>query len=73
MTWIDNISWSPLLIVGVFLAIAPINPEPHLAEKLQMLSEGMLIRPADIFDLLMHSTPSVLMAIKAIRQFVLKV
>lgn len=73
MTWLDNLQWPMLLIAGLFLALAPLQPEPHLVEKLRMLSTGSLTKPIDIFDLLMHSAPLFLMAIKAIRQFVLKV
>jgi hypothetical protein len=73
MVWLDNLDWSMLLIAGVFLAIAPIQPEPHLVEKVRMLSQGALVKPLDIFDLLMHSAPLILIAIKAMRQFILKV
>ncbi len=72
MVWLDNLDWSLLLIAGVFLALAPLQPEPHLVEKLRMLGQGTLTKPIDIFDLLMHSAPLVLIAIKAVRQFVLK-
>jgi len=73
MIWLDNLQWPMLLIAGLFLAMAPIQPEPHLVEKIRMLSAGTLVKPIDIFDLLMHSAPLVLIAIKAVRQFVLKV
>ena len=39
-------------------------PEPHLWEKLKMLAEGTLSRPIDIFDLLMHALPWVLLVAK---------
>lgn len=71
MAWIDNLDWPILLIAGFFLAIAPMFPEPHLVEKLRMLAQGTLVKPLDIFDLFMHSAPLVLIAIKAVRQFVL--
>lgn len=69
MMWIDQLDWPLLLIAGLLLALAPMQPEPHLVEKLRMLSEGILIKPLDIFDLIMHSAPLVLIAIKASRQF----
>ncbi|MBF0347178.1 MAG: RND transporter [Magnetococcales bacterium] len=50
------------------MGIAPVAPEPHLWEKLRMLANGTLSRPLDIFDLLMHVTPSLLVLIKGIRQ-----
>ena len=65
--WIDKLPVKPLLVVAVFFALAPFQPEPHLFEKLRMLSEGTLSRPIDIFDLFMHSFPLVLLAIRLIR------
>ncbi|MGB0849334.1 MAG: RND transporter [Thiolinea sp.] len=54
----------PLLIVAVFLGLAPFSPEPHLWEKLKMLAAGELHDLVDIFDLLMHGTPVVLLLAK---------
>jgi hypothetical protein len=65
--WVDKLPVKPLLVVAVFFALAPFQPEPHLFEKLRMLSEGTLSRPIDIFDLFMHSFPLVLLAIRLIR------
>ena len=64
MKWLDKIPLAMLLAVAVFLALAPFSPEPHLWEKLKMLFEGTLVRPIDIFDLLMHGAPLVLLALK---------
>lgn len=72
MTWLDQIPWPMLLVAGLFLALAPLHPEPHLIEKLRMLGAGTLAKPIDIFDLLMHSAPLLLIAAKAIRQLALK-
>jgi hypothetical protein len=49
------------------MAVAPINPEPHLVEKTRMLLQGQLTRPLGIFDLLYHLAPMVLLAIKVWR------
>ena len=43
----------------------------RLLEMLGMLADGTLLRPLDIFDLLMHGTPAVLLMIRLYRQFVL--
>ncbi len=67
LSWIDKLPVKPLLVVAVFFALAPFKPEPHLFEKLRMLSEGVLTRPIDIFDLFMHSFPLILLAIRLIR------
>ena len=55
-----RIPWTVLLPVAIVLGLAPFTPEPHLVEKLRMLVHGQLTRPIDIFDLLMHGTPLLL-------------
>jgi hypothetical protein len=67
LNWIDKLPVKALFVVAVFFALAPIKPEPHLLEKLRMLSEGALTRPVDIFDLFMHSVPTALLVIRLIR------
>ncbi|WP_397535887.1 hypothetical protein [Roseateles sp.] len=69
LNWIDRLPWTWLLLLAAWLAIAPIRPEPHLVEKLRMLSQGTLVRPLDIFDLLMHATPLLVVLIKLWRQW----
>ena len=64
MEWLDKIPTVPLVIVAVFLGLAPFVPEPHLLEKLKMLRAGTLVRPLDIFDLLLHGVPALLMFVK---------
>ena len=67
LNWIDRLPVKALLVVAVFFALVPFQPEPHLFEKLKMLYHGELTRPIDIFDLFMHSLPAVLLAIRLIR------
>lgn len=67
MNWLDKIPLSTLLIIALLLGLAPFTPEPHLWEKLKMLAAGTLARPIDIFDLLMHGTPVLLLALKLAR------
>ena len=64
MEWLDKIPTVPLVIVAVFLGLAPFVPEPHLWEKLKMLRAGTLVRPLDIFDLLLHGVPVLFMLMK---------
>lgn len=64
MKWLDKIPLGTLVIAALLLGLAPFTPEPHLWEKLKMLADGTLVKPIDIFDLLMHGTPVVLLAIK---------
>ncbi|OSM06209.1 hypothetical protein [Magnetofaba australis] len=68
---VDSIDWPILIFAALFLGSAPMHPEPHLVEKLRMLASGTLSRPIDIFDLVMHATPVVLVLLKAYRQFVM--
>jgi len=56
-----------LLLAALLLGLAPFSPEPHLWEKLKMLAAGELKRPIDIFDLVMHGAPLLLLLIKATR------
>jgi len=64
MKWLDRIPLSLLLPLAVLMALAPFTPEPHLWEKLKMLASGTLVRPIDIFDLFLHGTPLLLLALK---------
>jgi hypothetical protein len=64
---LDEIPIFMLVIAAFFLGIAPIFPEPHLWEKLKMLAAGTLVRPLDIFDLLMHGAPTLLLILRLAR------
>lgn len=67
MKWLDE---TPLWMVAVgalALGLAPFMPEPHLVEKFRMLFAGTLVKPIDIFDLLMHASLPVLLAVKLVR------
>ena len=66
LDWLDRLPLAPLAIAALLLGLAPFYPEPHLLEKLKMLAAGTLNRPIDIFDLLMHGTPAVLLVVKLI-------
>ena len=67
LKYIDKIPLLPLTIAAIFMSLAPFAPEPHLIEKLRMLSNGELIKGIDIFDLFWHSFLIVLLAIRLIR------
>lgn len=61
---LKNIPISLLVIISLTLGLAPFSPEPHLVQKLRLLTEGGLNRPIDIFDLLMHGAPIVLLGLR---------
>ncbi len=63
---IDKIPMALLVTFAILFAIIPMGA-PHLFEKLGMLFDGSLRKPIDIFDLFMHGTPAVLLAIRLAR------
>jgi len=52
-----QLPWIWVILACLTLGLAPFVPEPHLWEKLKMLGAGTLVRPLDIFDLVMHAAP----------------
>ncbi len=64
MRWLDKIPYLFIAPLAIFLALAPFSPEPHLWEKLKMLSAGTLVRPIDMFDLFLHASPLVILLLK---------
>ena len=67
MKWFDRIPLPTLVIITLLLGLAPFAPEPHLWQKLKMLFGGTLAKPIDIFDLVMHATPALVLILKLIR------
>jgi len=67
LRWLDATPYALLVIVAIMLLAAPVRPMPHVVEKLLMLKNGNLTKPIDIFDLLFHIFPTVLLVIKAVR------
>lgn len=64
MKWLDRLPLRWLLPIALWLAVAPVLPEPHLLEKWRWLAQGQLTRPLDQFDLLLHTLPLVLLALR---------
>lgn len=64
MNWLDKIPYPLLIVLSLTLGLAPFTPMPHLVEKISMLLAGELARPVDIFDLVMHGSPVVLLIAK---------
>lgn len=63
--FLNMLSWPLLIIASLTLGLAPFKPQPHIWEKLNMLAQGNLVQPMDIFDLLMHGLPWMLLILKA--------
>ena len=53
-----------IVIACLTIGLAPFFPIPHVWEKLTLLAQGALSRPIDIFDLLLHGTPWVLLILR---------
>ena len=69
MAWLDHFSLTLIIIACILLGLAPFFPEPHIWEKLKMLAAGDLTRPLDIFDLILHATPFVVLILKLVRMW----
>jgi hypothetical protein len=54
----------PLVLI---LGFAPFLPQPHIVEKLGMLTAGTLKKPIDIFDLFWHAWPFLLLTYRISR------
>jgi hypothetical protein len=67
LSWLDPIPYPLLILAAVFLLVAPVRPMPHVLEKLIMLKNGTLHRPIDIFDLIFHLVPTLLLGLKIVR------
>ena len=68
-TLLDKISYPVLILIAVFMLLAPFKPMPHVVEKLILLKNGTLTRPIDIFDLIYHVFPTVILLVKVFRDF----
>jgi hypothetical protein len=69
---LDRIPMNIAVLAALTLGLAPFFPEPHLWEKLKMLVAGTLVRPLDIFDLMLHAAPWAVLIAKLIRMALLR-
>ena len=67
LSFLDKLPLALLVLASLTLGLAPFAPEPHLWEKLKLLAAGGLVRPTDIFDLVLHAAPWVLLLGKLVR------
>ena len=68
-TLLDKIPYKIIIPLAVWMLLAPFRPMPHALEKLNMLLNGTLTRPIDIFDLFFHLFPALILLLKGIRSF----
>lgn len=69
MQMIDDLPWTLVVLLCLTLGLAPFVPEPHIWEKLKLLVAGGLTQPVDMFDLLLHGAPFLLLLAKLVRAF----
>jgi len=69
LAFLDKIPYSILIIIAVFMLLAPFRPMPHVIEKLIMLKDGTLTKPIDIFDLFYHLIPTIILLLKVYRDY----
>jgi hypothetical protein len=69
-TFLLSLSWTPLVVAAIVLAILPVRPEPHLVQKTRWLVEGHPFRPIDVFDVFFHLAPTLLLIAKALAHWV---
>jgi hypothetical protein len=65
MNFVERVPYALLIALAIVMALVPPG-QSHLLEKTRMLFSGTLKRPLDIFDLLMHSAPLILLVVKAV-------
>ena len=64
---LDKIPYPVIIILAIWMGLAPFRPMPHLLEKLNMLLNGSLSKPIDIFDLFFHLAPALILLLKLFR------
>lgn len=62
--WLISLPYSLLLVMAAFMALAPFQPEPHLVQKFNWWVSGTAFKAIDVFDVVWHLLPFILIAIK---------
>ena len=68
-TLLDKIPYKIIIPLAVWMLLAPFRPMPHALEKFNMLLNGTLTKPVDIFYLFFHLFPALILLLKGIRSF----
>ena len=64
LSFLDKITYTNLIIGAVLMGLAPFVPMPHSIEKILLLVKGELTKPIDIFDLVFHLSPLIIIGLK---------
>ncbi|MCP4700222.1 MAG: RND transporter [Gammaproteobacteria bacterium] len=70
LSFVDKIPWVILIVGSLVMGMLPypMEPMPHLLEKLLMLVNGTLTKPVDIFDLVFHAALPMLLLLRLLRR-----
>lgn len=66
MRLIRELPFSILIVTTVLMMGAPFVPEPHLVEKARMAMNGTLTCPIDLFDVVWHLFPLMILVFKTV-------
>lgn len=66
-SFIDGLPVMPTLVIGIWMALAPFTPEPHLLQKFMMAMNGDAFKLIDVFDVFMHGGLGILAGLKGWR------
>ena len=61
---LNRISLQTLIVLAIFLAVAPVLPAPHLWQKITGLLAGEWNGLMDFVDIAFHVSPSILLYLK---------
>jgi hypothetical protein len=68
--WPRHSKWVTLgLVASLTLGLAPYVPHPHVYKQLRSLAHGTLTQPIDIFDLVLHGAPWIVLFVALGRLF----
>lgn len=65
---VRRIPWWVVAVACLTLGLAPFRPQPHLVEKVGMLVGDGTLAPVDWFDLALHASPWLLLALRVAAQ-----
>ena len=63
---VAKLPWSMIILFCLTLGLASFFPITHVWEKLKIFSSGTLVRSIDLFDLIMHAAPWILVLNKIV-------
>ncbi|WP_396587663.1 hypothetical protein [Bermanella sp. R86510] len=64
--FIEQLPFTPLLIISIYLLFAPFMSEPHLWQKSKWLINGNTFALIDVFDVVFHLFPVILFLWRAL-------